>query len=98
MIKFMRVVEKYQNQASDWQARALYQDEETGNEFCALLHFRENLSAAVIEALSALRAKRLSRIKEETAVDKAELAKIPERTKRPVISTPEGGSRGDIIR
>jgi hypothetical protein len=98
MIQFLGVVEKYRNQSGEWQARCLYRDDETGGEFCSLLHFNEDPSDMESQARASARTAKLLRVKEETTVDKDELSKIPERTKRPVINTPEGETHGDAIR
>ena len=97
MIQFLGVVEKYRNQSGEWQTRCLYRDDTTGNEFCSLLHFNENPSDTESQARGSSRTVKLSRVKDETAIDKDELSKIPERIKRPVINTPEGERSGDAI-
>lgn len=98
MIQFLGVVEKYRNQSGEWQIRCLYRDEETGSEFCSLLHFNGNPSDAESQARGSSRTAKLSRVKDETAIDKDELLKVPERTKRPVINTPEGEVNADALR
>lgn len=98
MIQFLGVVEKYRNQSGEWQTRCLYRDDDTGSEFCSLLHFGKDPSDAEIGAKASGRTAKLIRVKEETAIDKEDLAKVPEKTKRPVIIQPEGVASGDAIR
>ena len=98
MIQFLGVVEKYRNQSGEWQTRCLYRDDETGSEFCSLLHFNENPSDAESQARASGRTEKLFRVKEETTIDKDELSKVPERTKRPVINAPEGEENANALR